>query len=53
MELPYVLGLPYLPFNDAVRNDTGMLIDPIAYNSEDREYFEFISDLWINFAKTG
>ena len=53
MDIPYVFGYPYLPLNPDVRNNSGINIDVINYNDEDREYFDFIGDMWTNFAKFG
>jgi carboxylesterase type B len=53
-ELPYVWGYPRLLHNQAVRNDSGMHIDPVGWvDPEDIEYTDYFQTMWTNFAKTG
>ena len=52
-ELPYVWGYPLLKQNKDVRRQSGMLLDIIHWNEEDKDYTNFIQTVWTNFAKTG
>ncbi|CAH1789337.1 unnamed protein product [Owenia fusiformis] len=52
-ELPYVWGWSWLQFNENVRNQTGMILDPIEWNQEDAEYADYVMTMWSNFAKFG
>ena len=52
-ELPYIFGYPLLLDAPEVRNDSKIFVDIFPYNQEDKDYAEFMHDLWTNFAKFG
>ena len=53
-DIPYIMGQVQMPLNPEVREDAEFgTVDFIGTNEEDREYSDFVMDMFTNYVKFG
>ena len=50
--MAYVIGKPFMKMNEAVANDTRIVIST-DYTEEEIQFSDYMMELWTNFAKYG